>query len=116
MKSLSELALDLCADPEHPERPGNHMNDATWEFIETLTFADADEITTMMQETSPVPTVGLPVWARNLAYRLACLQRPDDAELLRAAGTDLYLHGPDWNEHARELLLRADELSGSSPA
>jgi hypothetical protein len=35
----------------------------------------------------------LPVWARNLAYRLLCLQCPEDPTLLREAGIDLYLHG-----------------------
>ncbi len=92
------------------------MNEATWDFLEELTFSDADTIMSMIRETSPVPTVGLPVWARNLAYRLACLQRPDDAELLRAAAQDLYCHGPDWNEQAEELWRHADELDGSSPA
>ena len=113
VKSLTELALDLCADPEHPERPGNHMNDATWGFIEVLTFTDATEIMTMIRD--PRLQWELPVWARNLAYRLACLQRPN-AEILRAAGNDLFLHGPDWDDHAEELLRRADELAGSSSA
>ncbi|MFI7574028.1 hypothetical protein [Micromonospora sp. NPDC049497] len=115
MKSLTELAVDLCADPEHPERPGNHMNEATWDFIEALTFADADTIMVMIREIIPDLTGDLPVWARNLAFRLACLQRPDDAELLRAAAADLYFHGPDWDEHAEKLLRRADQLDGSSP-
>lgn len=117
MKSLAELALDLCPSPEHPARSGSHINDATRDFIEVVTFADADTIMTMIRETMPDLTTGdLPVWARNLVYRLACLQRPDDAELLRAAGADLYFHGPDWDRHAEELRRRADELDGSSPA
>ncbi|MFE6806969.1 hypothetical protein ACFVEN_35750 [Streptomyces sp. NPDC057681] len=33
--------------------------------------------------------MAMPVWARNLAFRLACLQRPDDPELLREAAADL---------------------------
>ncbi|WP_246248075.1 hypothetical protein [Micromonospora maritima] len=115
MKSLTELALDLCSDLEHPERPGSHINDATRDFIEVLTFADADTIMAMIRETIPDLTGDLPVWARNLAYRLACLQRPHDAELLRAAGADLYCHGPDWDAHAGELRRRADELDNASP-
>ncbi|MCW2638880.1 MAG: hypothetical protein JWP76_1186 [Dactylosporangium sp.] len=114
VKSLTELALELCSDPEHPDRPGNHMNDATRDFIEALTFADAATIMTMIRATIPDLTGELPVWARNLAYRLACLQRSDDAELLRAAGHDLYFHGPDWDEHAKELLRRADGRDDSS--
>lgn len=116
MKSLTELALDLCPDPEHPDRPGSHINEATRDFIEVLTFADAATIMTMIRETIPDLTGDLPIWARNLAYRLACLQRSDDAELLRAASHDLYAHGPDWDDHAEDLLHRADEQGGSYPA
>jgi hypothetical protein len=115
VKTLTELALDLCDDPEYPERPGSHINHATREFIEVLTFADADTIVAMIRETIPDLTGDLPVWARNLAFRLACLQRPHDAELLRAAGLDLYAHGPDWDDHAEELRRRAEDLGTSSP-
>ncbi|MFI2652631.1 hypothetical protein [Micromonospora fulviviridis] len=80
-----------------------------------LTFADADTIMTMIRDTIPDLAGDLPVWARNLAYRLACLQRPHDAELLRAAGADLYFHGPDWDDHAEQLRRRADELDSPSP-
>ncbi|MEH0934010.1 hypothetical protein [Micromonospora psammae] len=79
-----------------------------------MTFADADTIMTMIGETIPDLTGDLPVWARNLAYRLACLHRPHHAELLRAAGADLYFHGPDWDDHAEELRRRADELDSSA--
>ncbi|AWS48739.1 hypothetical protein DKM19_27305 [Streptosporangium sp. 'caverna'] len=68
----------------------------------------------MIRETIPDLTGDLPVWARNLTYRLACLQRPDDAELLRAASHDLYFHGPDWDDSAEELRRRADELDSAS--
>lgn len=116
VKSLTELALDLCPDPNHPERPGSHINDATRDFIEALTFADADTIMTMIRDTIPDLTGDLPVWARNLAYRLACLQRPHNVELLRAAGVDLYAHGPDWDDHAKQLRHQADELDNSLPS
>lgn len=116
VKSLTELALDLCLDPQYPERPGGHLNEAARDFIEVLTFADADEIMAMINETIPDLTGDLPVWARNLAYRLACLQRPHDAEVLRAAGVDLYFHGPDWDDHAEELGRQADEMDASFPS
>ncbi|RKN49756.1 hypothetical protein D7193_32315 [Micromonospora costi] len=54
--------------------------------------------------------MGLPVWARNLAFRLACLQRPEDVELLRVAACDLHAFGPDWDAIAAELHRRADRL------
>ncbi|MFJ3593317.1 hypothetical protein ACIQUY_31060 [Streptomyces sp. NPDC090231] len=53
------------------------------DFIEKLTFATADEILTMLRELLAEDWMALPPWARNLAYRLACLQRPDDPPLLR---------------------------------
>ncbi|MEV5512333.1 hypothetical protein AB0L50_05145 [Streptomyces flaveolus] len=54
--------------------------------------------------------MGLPPWARNPAYRLACLQRPDDPELLREAAADLLCFGPDWDAEAEDLERRAAEL------
>lgn len=49
------------------------------------------------------PRTGRPCrpWARNLAYRLACLQRPDDPRLLREAAADLLCFGPDWENVRR---------------
>lgn len=57
--------------------------------------------------------IGLPVWARNLAYRLACLQKPDDPSLLREAAADLLAFGPDWDHIATELKNQAEELERS---
>jgi hypothetical protein len=54
--------------------------------------------------------MALPVWARNLAFRLLCLQRPDDAEILGQAGADLLSFGPDWDESAEKLLARSEIL------
>jgi hypothetical protein len=54
--------------------------------------------------------MGLPVWARNLAYRLACLQRPDDPGLLREAAADLLSFGPDWDDITEELKARSARL------
>ncbi|MGC9540840.1 hypothetical protein [Streptomyces sp. UG1] len=54
--------------------------------------------------------MALPVWARNLAFRLLCLQRPDDAEILGKAGADLLSFGPDWDEFAEKLMARSEAL------
>ncbi len=52
----------------------------------------------------------LPVWVRNLAYRLVLLQQPDDPALLREAAENLWQHGPDWDDIAADLNRRADLL------
>ncbi|WP_372344583.1 hypothetical protein [Streptomyces sp. KL116D] len=80
-------------------------------FVEELTFADADDILGMLRALSPHLVDGnLPVWIRNLAYRLVLLQRPDEPGLLREAAQSLWLHGPDWDGVAAELERRADVL------
>ncbi|MEV4414856.1 hypothetical protein [Catellatospora sp. NPDC049609] len=81
-------------------------------FVEQLTFTDADGILAMLRELCPNLVDGfLPVWVRNLAYRLVLLQRPDEPALLREAADSLYLHGPDWDGIAADLRRRADDLS-----
>ncbi|WP_241825725.1 hypothetical protein [Micromonospora sp. CB01531] len=82
------------------------------QFIEELTFAAADEIVDMLRAMLEEDWMGLPPWARNLAFRLACLQRPDDAELRRVAAADLIAFGPDWNDVADELEREADRIEG----
>ncbi|UFS96293.1 hypothetical protein [Nocardia huaxiensis] len=79
-------------------------------FIEIVTFAGADEILSMIRAENERDWMGLPVWARNLSYRLACLQRPDDSNLIREAAGDLFSFGPDWDGVASQLVDRAEEL------
>lgn len=79
-------------------------------FIEKLTFADPDDIWDSLQASLAEDWMALPVWARNLAFRLLCLQRPDDAEILGQAGSDLLSFGPDWDEFAEKLMARSEEL------
>ncbi|MFI1444970.1 hypothetical protein [Streptomyces fructofermentans] len=80
-------------------------------FVEELTFADADEILVLLRELSPRVLDGqLPVWIRNLAYRLVLLQRPDEPALMREAAESLWLHGPAWDEIAAGLARRAEAL------
>lgn len=103
---LNELARDLEDFP---------LARQVRNFIEVLTFADVEAIKAMIGEF--VAEVGpLPVWARNLTYRLICLQCPDDSTLLREAGIDLHMHGPDWDEIAIGLQRRADELERGAQA
>lgn len=65
----------------------------------------------MLRELCPNLVDGqLPVWIRNLAYRLVLLQRPGGPALLREAAQNLWLHGPDWDGIAAELTQRAEEL------
>lgn len=111
MSELSRSA-DAMVDPEEP-REDQDRQVAVMEFVEKLTFAPADDILEMLG-TDFEKRWGLPVWARNLAYRLACLQRPDDPYLLRMAASDLYLHGPDWDHQAEELNRRAARLEAES--
>ncbi|MER6016028.1 hypothetical protein [Streptomyces bluensis] len=82
-------------------------------FIEKLTFADPDDIWESLQESLAEDWMALPVWARNLAFRLLCLQRPGDAEILGQAGADLLSFGPDWDEFAEKLLARSEELKAT---
>ncbi|MFJ1847463.1 hypothetical protein [Streptomyces sp. NPDC088146] len=80
-------------------------------FVEELTFADADSILAMLRELCPHVVDGrLPVWVRNLSYRLVLLQRPDQPALMREAAENLGLHGPDWDRVAADLTRRADAL------
>ncbi|WP_437084550.1 hypothetical protein [Streptomyces sp. enrichment culture] len=83
---------------------------AEFEYVETIIYADPDEILSMLRTLKAENFIGLPPWARNLAYRIACLQRPDDAALLREAADDLLAFGPDWDDIAEELQAKADLL------
>ena len=86
-------------------------------FVEQVTFAPADDIRRMLREVLAADWMGLPPWARNLSYRLACLQQPDDADLLEAAATDLYSFGPDWDDQAERLGTAAERVrAGTGPA
>jgi hypothetical protein len=105
--TLLELARLL------PERHSARVASA---YVEVVTFAPPEEIVAMLWVMLEEDWMGLPVWARNLAFRLACLQRPEDAELLRAAASDLHAFGPDWDSIADDLLQRANRVaSGQNP-
>ncbi|MFI5530200.1 hypothetical protein ACIA8O_16805 [Kitasatospora sp. NPDC051853] len=79
-----------------------------------MTFAGADTVLAVLRELCPQYVDGrLPVWVRNLSYRLLLLQRPDEPELMREAAFDLRCNGPDWDDVAAGLLARAEELESS---
>lgn len=89
--------------------------DSVRDFIEKITFADPGEIVSVLHDVLADDWMALPVCARNLAYRLACLQRPDDPDLLREAAADLLSFGPDWDDAAEDLKARAAVLTSSGP-
>ncbi|MEU9670178.1 hypothetical protein AB0J81_39905 [Streptomyces bobili] len=108
--SLAQHARCLYGDDYRPT-PACHLEHREHCFTEELTFADADAILVMLRELCPQVVDGrLPVWVRNLAYRLVVLQRPDEPALLREAAGNLWLHGPDWDGVAADLDRRADAL------
>jgi hypothetical protein len=79
-------------------------------FTELLTFSDFDEIVEMLDTVLADHWIDFPVWARNLAFRLACLLEPDNAEIRRRAAADLRSFGPDWDEEADRLVRAAEAI------
>ncbi len=110
MADLTPVARSLGRALDEAGAGSREVRDAVREFVEAVTFAGADEIRAMLREVLAEDWMALPPWARNLAWRLACLQRPDDAGLLREAAADLLCFGPDWDEEAADLQRRAAEL------
>ncbi|WP_033343160.1 hypothetical protein [Catenuloplanes japonicus] len=109
--TLTEHARCRFGDEYQPDAPRCAEDHDDRSFVEELTFADADAIVAMLHELSPHLVDGLlPVWIRNLAYRLALLQRPDDPQLLREAAQSLWLYGPEWDGIAAGLEARAAAL------
>lgn len=108
MPDLEVLFRNLVASASDVNRQS--VPDEVREFIEAVTFAAPEEILQSLRQVLSDDWMGLPVWARNLAYRLACLQRPDDPGLLREAAADLLSFGPDWDDIAEELKARAARL------
>jgi hypothetical protein len=104
MPSLLELFDSI------PPQPAPEHSEAEYRLIEQLTFSSAQEILEFLDGGLKRDLLIIPVWMRNLAYRLACLQDPDNASLLRRAASDLQFVGPDWNDIAEGLLKRAEAL------
>ncbi|WP_188194194.1 hypothetical protein [Nonomuraea sp. SYSU D8015] len=108
--NLAEHARCLYGD-EYQPTPECGLEHREHHFVEELTFADADSILAMLRELCPHVVDGhLPVWVRNLAYRLVLLQRPNEPALMRQAAENLWLHGPDWDHIAADLTKQANAL------
>jgi hypothetical protein len=105
MPDLEVLFRNLVASDSDANHQG--VPDEVREFIEAVTFASPEEILQSLRRVLSDDWMGLPVWARNLSYRLVCLQRPDDPGLLREAAADLLCSGPDWDDIAEELRARS---------
>jgi hypothetical protein len=78
-----------------------------------LTFSDANEILSFLDEMTSNDFLNLPVWLRNLAYRLATLQRPNDAALMRRAAADLECFGPTWDDIVASLRRQAEAIDNT---
>ncbi|MCX5065949.1 hypothetical protein OOJ91_08640 [Micromonospora lupini] len=114
--TLTEHARCLYGDEYRPAAQPCRPDHAEHNFIEELTFAGAESILAMLHELCPQVVDGLlPVWVRNLAYRLVLLQRPGEPALMREAAQNLWLHGPDWDDIAAELTRRAEALEAGRP-
>ncbi|MER6304308.1 hypothetical protein ABT247_32860 [Kitasatospora sp. NPDC001539] len=108
MSELDQSTRDMITSVYEDGAP--KIPDAVRDFIEKITFAGPEEILSVLRDVLADDWMALPVWARNLAYRLACLQCPDDPALLREAAADLLCFGPDWDEAAEALKARAAQL------
>ncbi|MGW6565898.1 hypothetical protein [Streptomyces sp. NPDC054975] len=107
--TLTEHARCLFGDEYRPT-PECGREHREHYLVEELTFADADAILGMLRELCPQYVDGnLPVWIRNLSYRLVLLQRPGEPGLMREAMV-LELFGPDWDDIAADLVKRADAV------
>ena len=105
MSLLIETMLQMLSKEDDFER-----TEAEHRFIEVLTFSSFDEIVAMLDKILAEDWIGLPVWARNLAFRFGCLLAPKNAEIRRRAAADLRCFGPDWDAEAERLEEEADSL------
>ncbi len=105
MNSLTKSAFDLLKVDDPNERlEAEHC------YIEMLTFSRSEEIIDMLDQVMAEDWIGFPVWARNLAFRLACLLDQENAQIRRRAAADLRSFGPDWDDEADRLIEEADEI------
>jgi hypothetical protein len=88
---------------------------AAQRLVEHAIFAAPDELVAALDVAIGEDLLGLPPWARNLLFRLACLQAPGDADLRRRAASDLRLFGPDWDAEADRLDREADAVDRHGP-
>jgi hypothetical protein len=118
MKSLTTLLLELLqyynlkedqitSEIMHLQLEAEHL------FIEQLTFSAFEDIHEMIDIVFySNDYLAVPVWLRNLAFRLACLLEPSNAAIRRNAAADLRAFGPDWDDRADQIEREADEIDG----
>jgi hypothetical protein len=96
----------------HRVSPGVEIEryNAELRFVERLTFSSFEEIRALLDDVRANHFLGLWPNERNLAYRLACLLQPNNAEIRREAAMDLRLFGPDWDDEAERLEQEAEEI------
>jgi hypothetical protein len=105
MNSLTEAALKVLTQKNRQEQIEDEH-----QFIELLTFSSSEQIVEMLNSVMAEDWIGLPVWARNLSFRMACLLEPTNAQLRRRAAADLRCFGPDWDLEAERLEREAGDL------
>ncbi|MDQ0685349.1 hypothetical protein QFZ56_004312 [Streptomyces achromogenes] len=129
------------ADPHPPSDPtpaarrlgrtfdgadGRQVGEATRDFVEKLTFATADEIQAMLRDVLAEDWTALPPWARNLAYRPACLARPrrpttaprGGRGFMQGGHRDRHWNEPQWNRESgplRSRIAHASHLAAPRP-
>lgn len=79
-------------------------------LMEQLTFKSSAEIMVMIDYAHEHYFLELPILVRNLAFRLAILQDPENVSLLERAASDLSLFSPDWDEEVKKLDQRIKNL------
>lgn len=105
MNLLTRSAMEFIDSQDESEKI-----DREHHFIETLTFSSFDEIVDLLNEIDAAYWTEFPVWARNLAYRLASLLEPRNVEIRERAAMGMRSFGPDWDEEADRLEAEAKKL------
>jgi hypothetical protein len=105
MNPLTRSALEFIDPPDNLEKA-----DIEHRFVEVLTFSYFDEIVEMLNAIDAEYWTEFPVWARNLAYRLANLLEPKNVAFKERAAIGMRSFGPDWDLEADRLEADAKRL------
>jgi hypothetical protein len=108
MNTLSTTAIEMLAGQAKEEQL-----EAEHRFCEQLAVSRSGEIISMLDTVLADHFMEFPVWARMLAFRLACLLEPGNAAIRRRAAADLRLFGPDWDAQADALDLEAARIESN---
>ena len=125
MNKLTELAYALYRPIGSPP-PNDLLQDyeerirASSDFVEYIAYADTEEIKSMLEALLNEEWLSLPVWARTIAYRLICLQEPQNTEILRRAIFDMRcFFDPEWDHLSARLeqeLHQIEQGTNNTPA